>query len=123
MKRITNQAINAIKSLDLDIQVKVPKFSTKVLVQISSDLKGERCDRFPYLSIHNAIKDSNGEYWINKSLKINFPVIELLEKPETKLCPECNEEFPVNHEFRLDENTGTEICQRSYEKKYYLNRD
>ncbi len=99
--------------------------SNPFIILMDSGATGRHCDRFPHLSVQEAKKDDEGNLFCNKRknypINPNFTFKELVERPETKHCPDCINDFILSAPFLTINDQ--DVCIRCYERKYLPNRE
>lgn len=99
------------------------KLSPPFLIQMCSGEKNQQCDILVHGSFHEVQKDENGSLWLaNKTdcIPNEYKTVIVSEKPETKQCPSCKNEFPIDWAFSewREKNVEHVSCVRCYERKY-----
>lgn len=99
-------------------------FTPPFFIQMSSGEHNLHCDKFPHGSIHEVKKClEEDNLWVTKSkldfIPKNFKTIVVENKPETKICEGCKNEFSKDWifvKYKTPESENKEMCVRCYEK-------
>ena len=101
-------------------------FTPPFFIQMSSGEHNLHCDKFPHGSIHEVKKClEEDNLWVTKSkldfIPKNFKTIVVENKPETKICEGCKNEFSKDWifvKYKTPESENKEMCVRCYERIY-----
>lgn len=91
--------------------------SPPFLIQMISSEHNKHCDLYNHGSIHKVRTCKEGFVWVDERIDAipnKFPFQVLAEKPETKTCPSCKNEFVTDWPFVI--NKGELTCTRCYER-------
>ena len=100
------------------------KLSSPFLIKMTSGEHNKHCDIYNHGSYHTVRECAEGYKWVDGRVDVipsgyNFKVVN--EKPETKICPNCENEFDIEWPFiNYDDK---EICIRCYERYNFVHRD
>lgn len=100
------------------------KLSPPFLIKMTSGEYNHHCDLYNHGSYHIVRKCAEGFKWVDGRVDTipqgyDFKIVE--EKPETKLCPKCTNDFDLEWPFLFHD--GVDMCIRCYERYANFNRE
>lgn len=100
------------------------KLSPPFLIKMTSGENNKHCDLYNHGSFHVVRTCADGYKWVDGRVDTipndySFEIVK--EKPEIKVCSDCENEFELN--FPFIKSGEANLCVRCFERRNIVNRE